>query len=173
MLGETLPLLSCAVPTFKVVIVQWEHLKISAPYYALFIDIGLVFAKGYYDHMRRTHAHAIVMFIDPTIHFTWMEMNWKQNEVTRVKGHILELIEKYHMVSNPEHFPAVPCPAIPTGYLASQYGLLTLYPQHPQTNTQTISQEFILYVMASCSPEGTDPLSFWAVSQLDYILGQQ
>ena len=60
--------------------------------------------------------------------------------------------------------PGTCCPTAPSGRsLASQYGLPMLRPQRAPSRAQTVEQEFMLYIMASCSAEGTDPLSFWAV----------
>ena len=38
-----------------------------------------------------------------------------------------------------------------------------LCPQPAPSRAQTVEQEFMSYITASCSAEGTDPLSFWMV----------
>ena len=109
MSGESLPLLSHAVPSFKTIIIQWEHLQTSAPHCMPFIDVGLVTARDYYQCMGRTSAYAIAMcthyyiyvtfvlsenitVVDPTIHLTWIKVNWSNNKVIRVKGRIIDLV---------------------------------------------------------------------------------
>lgn len=56
--------------------------------------------------------------------------------------------------------------------LASRYGLPILYPQRAPTGVQTVEQELVSYVTASCCPRGADPLSFWAVCFHFYHFGQ-
>ncbi|KIK17361.1 hypothetical protein PISMIDRAFT_111636 [Pisolithus microcarpus 441] len=48
--------------------------------------------------------------------------------------------------------------------LATRYNLPTMHVRQPVSNVQTAEQELTSYVTASCSPEGMDLLSFWAVS---------
>ena len=59
------------------------------------------------------------------------------------------------------------CPPHPTlTKLGSCYKLPMLNLHWPTggNGVQTIQQEFMSYITANCSPEGTDPLLFWAVS---------
>ena len=58
------------------------------------------------------------------------------------------------------------CRAVTSTKLTAQYRLPTMHTQQPVNNEQTVEQKLASYTTASCSPEGTDPLSFWAVSQI-------
>ena len=54
--------------------------------------------------------------------------------------------------------------------LGSHYKLptLNLHRATSGNGAQTIQQEFMAYITANCSSEGTDPLFFWAVSLPQY-----
>ena len=56
-----------------------------------------------------------------------------------------------------------PSQPLPTK-LSSRYRLPTLQLRQPSSSVQTVEQEFALYVTSVCLPEGTDSISFWAVS---------
>ncbi|KIK19728.1 hypothetical protein PISMIDRAFT_85242, partial [Pisolithus microcarpus 441] len=191
MLGESFPLLSHAVPSFKTFMAQWEQLSLNKPCFAPYIEIGLHHARSYYQHMGETNAYAIAMFLpfqitahpqtqfNPSLHrFTWIELNWEEFEVHEVKRAVLNMMTQLRMTVNTQpdlHQPnellqlQVPRSSnlqvafVPTK-LATQYNLPTMHAQQPVSNVQTAEQELTSYVTASCSPEGTDPLSFWAVS---------
>ncbi|KAL4064004.1 hypothetical protein V8B97DRAFT_1876341, partial [Scleroderma yunnanense] len=92
---DTLPVLSHAVPTIETVIVQWEHLSTHLSQCVLYIKVGLEYAKKYYPHMDKTNAYAIMMFVDPTLHLTWMEEHWNSAEVFKVCNVILEKVNSY------------------------------------------------------------------------------
>lgn len=61
MSGESLPVLSHAVPSFETLIAQWEHLTENEPRFAPYINIGLEYARKYYRRMGETNAYAIAM----------------------------------------------------------------------------------------------------------------
>ncbi|KIK22292.1 hypothetical protein PISMIDRAFT_102707, partial [Pisolithus microcarpus 441] len=94
MLGESFPLLSHVVPSFETFMAQWEQLSLNKPRFAPYIKIGLHHARSYYQHMGETNAYAIVMhkFVDLTIHFTWIELNWEEFEVHKVKRAVLNMV---------------------------------------------------------------------------------
>ncbi|KIK24334.1 hypothetical protein PISMIDRAFT_44028, partial [Pisolithus microcarpus 441] len=78
MSGESFPLLSRVVPSFETFMAQWEQLSLNEPRFAPYIEIGLRHARSYYRRMGETNAYAIAMFMDPTIRFTWIELNWEE-----------------------------------------------------------------------------------------------
>ncbi|KIK19804.1 hypothetical protein PISMIDRAFT_106933, partial [Pisolithus microcarpus 441] len=92
MLGKSFPLLSCAVLLFETFMAQWEQLSLNEPRFAPYIKIGLRHARSYYLHMGETNAYAIVMFVDLTICFTWIELNWEEFEVHEVKRAVLNMV---------------------------------------------------------------------------------
>ncbi|KIK10529.1 hypothetical protein PISMIDRAFT_124288, partial [Pisolithus microcarpus 441] len=92
MSGESFPLLSRAVPSFETFMAQWEQLSLNEPRFAPYIEIGLRHARSYYRHMGETNAYAIAMFVDPTIRFTWIELNWEEFEVHEVKRAVLNMV---------------------------------------------------------------------------------
>jgi hAT family C-terminal dimerisation region len=69
------------------------------------------------------------------------------------------------------HWQASQHPNRPTVHptkLASRYRLPTMHAQRPASSVQTVEQELAAYTTSPCSPEGTDPLSFWAVSRASH-----
>jgi len=108
---EMLPVLSCAVPTIKTIIVQWEHLSVHLPHCAPYIKVGLKYANKYYSCMDKMNAHAIVMckcifysrivdsplfiVVDPTLQLTWIEEHWSPAEVLKVCNVVLEKASSY------------------------------------------------------------------------------
>ena len=54
--------------------------------------------------------------------------------------------------------------------LSSQYGLPTLQLQQPSSSVQMAEQGFTSYVTSVCLPDGTDSISFWAVSELCTVI---
>ncbi|KIK13434.1 hypothetical protein PISMIDRAFT_44079, partial [Pisolithus microcarpus 441] len=184
MLGESFPLLSRAVPLFKTFMAQWEQLSLNEPHFAPYIEIGLHHARSYYQRMGETNAYVIAMhkFVDPTIRFTWIKLNWEEFEVHEVKRAVLNMMTQLRMTVNTQpdlhQLNELPQPQVPGSSnlqaafiptkLATRYNLPTMHTRQPVSNVQTAEQELASYVTASCSPEGTDPLSFWAVSRSTY-----
>ncbi|KIK19822.1 hypothetical protein PISMIDRAFT_106876, partial [Pisolithus microcarpus 441] len=175
MSGESFPLLSRVVPSFETFMAQWEQLSLNEPCFAPYIEIGLRHARSYYRCMGETNAYAIAMLVDPTIHFTWIELNWEEFEVHEVKRAVLNMLRMTVNTQPDLHQPnELPQPQVPGSSnlqaafvptkLAARYNLPTMHARRPVSNVQTAEQELASYVTASCSPEGTDPLSFWAVS---------
>ncbi|KIM55528.1 hypothetical protein SCLCIDRAFT_30313 [Scleroderma citrinum Foug A] len=96
---KTLPVLSCAVPTIETLIIQWEHLSTHLPQCAPYI---------------KTNAYVIMMFVDPTLHLTWMEEHWSSAEVLKVHHVVLEKMAEYRshgLVGNNRLYAASDCPA--------------------------------------------------------------
>ena len=54
--------------------------------------------------------------------------------------------------------------------LSSRYRLPTLQLRQPSSSVQTVEQELASYVTSVCSPEGTDSISFWVVSDDSFTL---
>ncbi|KIM58277.1 hypothetical protein SCLCIDRAFT_28178 [Scleroderma citrinum Foug A] len=170
--SEALPTLTHIIPVFKMFIIQWEHLSAQAPQCALFIEVGLHYAKEYYSHMGKTDVYAIAMFVDPTICFTWINAHWEDTDIAKAREAILKKMESYRhdpcvAPSNTMQNTVATGPPRPTSTkLGSHYGLPTLHPRQPMggNGVQTIQQEFMSYITANCSPEATDALSFWVTT---------
>ncbi|KIJ18794.1 hypothetical protein PAXINDRAFT_70562 [Paxillus involutus ATCC 200175] len=92
MSGESLPLLSHAVPSFETFVAQWEHLSLNFPRCTPFIKAGLDYARTYYCRMGKTNAYAIAMLVDPCIRLTWIETHWAQADINRVKEMIVTMV---------------------------------------------------------------------------------
>jgi hypothetical protein len=61
MSAESMPVLSSAIITFKVFMSTWEDLRKSSPHLAPWIDVGLKWAKKYYQFMDDTDAYIVTM----------------------------------------------------------------------------------------------------------------
>ncbi|KIM68662.1 hypothetical protein SCLCIDRAFT_20020 [Scleroderma citrinum Foug A] len=157
---EMLLVLSQAVPTIETIIVQWQHLSVHLPRCAPYI---------------KTNAYVIVMFVDPTLRLTWIEEHWSPAEVLKVRTVVLEKMVEYRsrgLVASTMDLtlqvttlhPSQPLPI----KLSSRYRLPTLQLWQPSSSVQTVEQELASYVTSVCSPEGTDSISFWAMSRSAY-----
>ncbi|KAF9225639.1 hypothetical protein BS17DRAFT_879002 [Gyrodon lividus] len=114
MSGESLPLLSYAILLFEAIIVQWDHLRRSAPHCAPFIDVGLTTARNYYHRMGRINAYAITMLVDPAVRLSWIEAHWTQDDVTKVRQVVLKLMSDHRKAGNWEASePLVACNPLP------------------------------------------------------------
>ncbi|KAG2351062.1 hypothetical protein BDR07DRAFT_1321681 [Suillus spraguei] len=92
MSGESMPLLSGAIPVFETLMTQWEELANAAPHCKPFIDTALTWASSYYQHMDHTHAYTMAMFVDPSIQLAWIERHWDSELVEKVKKDIREMV---------------------------------------------------------------------------------
>ena len=61
MSGESMPVLSGAVPSFKIFMTRWEKLHAKFPLLKPWIDVGLQWAEKYYKRMDNTDAYIIAM----------------------------------------------------------------------------------------------------------------
>lgn len=59
--GEKLPRLGLSVPYFEIFMTGWEKLGESRPHLKPLLDIGLDWAKKYYNRMDDTTAYIIAM----------------------------------------------------------------------------------------------------------------
>lgn len=61
MSNESRPRLSSSIPQFELFMTAWEKKAESTPRLQPFIDIGLEWAKKYYNHMDNTCAYVVAM----------------------------------------------------------------------------------------------------------------
>jgi hypothetical protein len=61
MSSETTPILSRAIPDFEIFMTQWERFGSVYPVLKFWIDIGLHWAKKYYNRMNDTDAYVVAM----------------------------------------------------------------------------------------------------------------
>lgn len=61
MSAHATPVLSGAIPTFELLMTQWEYLGNNYPNLKPWTDIGLLWAKKYYKRMDATRAYVIAM----------------------------------------------------------------------------------------------------------------
>ena len=61
MSGESTPLLTGAIPAFKMFMMVWENLANKKQHLKRYINIGLEWATKYYTKMDNTHAYIIAM----------------------------------------------------------------------------------------------------------------
>lgn len=61
MLSESTPVLGWVIPTYELLVIQWEFLDQRAPHCAPFIKVRLEWARKYYKHMGQTHAYVVAM----------------------------------------------------------------------------------------------------------------
>ncbi|KAI6103767.1 hypothetical protein EV401DRAFT_2079448 [Pisolithus croceorrhizus] len=62
MSGESTPKLSGAIPAFETFIEEWKGLSDAVPCCAAY--------------MGKTKPYVVAMFVNPTIHFTWIREHW-------------------------------------------------------------------------------------------------
>ena len=134
------------------------------------------------------HWHFMTV-VDPTIWLGWISDHWEQSAATKAWEDILELVcfltihllntcwpwLKMTMYHNSFSTQAVPLTTEssttnatsqvrPHSTLAARYcSLPTIRVQSSQPAPQGVDQEFNAYTLATPSPEGTHPLSFWEV----------
>ncbi|KAI6123898.1 hypothetical protein EV401DRAFT_2069113 [Pisolithus croceorrhizus] len=152
MSGESTPKLGGAIPAFEMFIEEWKRLK-----------------------MGKRKAYIVAMFVDPTIHFTWIKEHWSLLNATKANQVIKDLMTEYRASGTPtgtvQDAPAdqVPCNFPKLKLALHYYGVATVNTWHVNNlGSQTIDQEFITYVTASISPPGTNPLSFCQLSCTTY-----
>jgi hypothetical protein len=56
-----MPVLAGTIPSFEMLMSQWEAIKEDMPHLAPFIDKGLQTAYKYYKKMDQTNAYAVAM----------------------------------------------------------------------------------------------------------------
>jgi hypothetical protein len=61
MLAKSMPVLSGAILSFEIFMMQWEKLHVTYPELAPWVNIGLEWAEKYYDRMDDTNVYVIVM----------------------------------------------------------------------------------------------------------------
>lgn len=61
MSSESLPVLGGALPSFELLMIQWESLATNAPQCAPYLKVGLEWARDYYQRMGQTHAYVVAM----------------------------------------------------------------------------------------------------------------
>jgi len=61
MSAESMPVLSGAVPSFKIFMTRWEKLCDMFPLLKPWVDVGLQWAKKYYTRMDNTDVYAVAM----------------------------------------------------------------------------------------------------------------
>jgi len=84
MSSKCTPLLGGAVPTLKMLIVQWDELSRLVPWCAPFISAGLRCAKKYYQHMGEICAYIIAM-----CRLIWFNWNIAQFDICSCKPNYL------------------------------------------------------------------------------------
>jgi hypothetical protein len=58
---EETPVLAGSMPAFEMFMTAWENLSEKHPRLAPFIEIGLVWARKYYQRMDNTKAYVLAM----------------------------------------------------------------------------------------------------------------
>ena len=61
MSAESMPVLSGAVPSFKIFMTRWEQLHARHPQLKPWINVGLKWAEKYYTRMDDTDAYVVAM----------------------------------------------------------------------------------------------------------------
>lgn len=61
MSSETMPVLSGAVPEFEIFMSMWERVCVDEKDTKKWVDVGLYWAKLYYNRMDLTQAYIIAM----------------------------------------------------------------------------------------------------------------
>ncbi|KAG2344898.1 hypothetical protein BDR05DRAFT_947216 [Suillus weaverae] len=144
MSSESTPVLSCAVAALKHLMEQWEKTAQIATHYAPMIKIGLTWADKYNHKMSKTNAYAVVMYVNPILHLSWIDGHWGEEQAHAAKD------------SQQPHTTAT---------LGAQiYGIphLDLLLHHP--GVQTVEEEFNTYSTSHLCPDRTDTLAFWKAS---------
>ncbi|KIM60351.1 hypothetical protein SCLCIDRAFT_52033, partial [Scleroderma citrinum Foug A] len=144
MSSESCPTLGGAIPAFEKFMMEWEALATNVPHIVPFVSVGLGWAREYYQWMGQTCAYVIAMFVDPTIRLGWISDHWEQSAATKAREDILELVS--------------------TCYCS----LPTIRVWLSQPAPQGVDQEFNAYTLATPSPEGMHPLSFWEGARVSF-----
>ncbi|KAI6139139.1 hypothetical protein EDD17DRAFT_1500406 [Pisolithus thermaeus] len=92
MSGESTPKLGSAVPAFETFIEEWKRLSNAVPHCTAYIRPGLAIADTYYKKMGKTKAYVVTMFVDPTIHMTWINEHWSLLNATEANQVIKDLV---------------------------------------------------------------------------------
>src|SRR5260370_17117962 len=61
MSAKSMPVLSGAVPSFKIFMSQWEKLRTKYPALKPWVNVSLKWAERYYTHIDNTNAYVVTM----------------------------------------------------------------------------------------------------------------
>jgi hypothetical protein len=116
MLSESTPMLSHAIPAFEKFMKGWEEFRGCVPWCMPYIEVGLRWAREYYDRMGHSRAYSVVMcklayhvdlsmlifvyvllclwgaVVDPCVALMWVEKYWDPELVRNVKNDIKSLV---------------------------------------------------------------------------------
>lgn len=109
MSAESVPVLSGAIRSFEMLMTQWERLRTKYPELAPWVDIGLKWAKKYYDRMDDTDAYVIAMceflpnslfnlnnrfiaVLNPCLRFEWITCHWEEDRIKHAKTLIIDTV---------------------------------------------------------------------------------
>ncbi|KIK14506.1 hypothetical protein PISMIDRAFT_84486, partial [Pisolithus microcarpus 441] len=167
MSAEKRAMLNRAVPSFELFMTAWEKLRETNKCIAPFIDVGLKWAKQYYNRMDNTQAYIISMLVDPSLQFQWIRKYWGQEWIMHAENIVLALMEKYHAtkVSASGNVESSPQPDS-LDSLARLYGLddMELGPSR-RGALQAVEKEYRMYVDGELVDGSMDPLRFWEVNR--------
>ncbi|KIK12635.1 hypothetical protein PISMIDRAFT_120519, partial [Pisolithus microcarpus 441] len=171
MSAEKRATLNRAVPSFELFMTAWEKLREMNKRIAPFIDVGLKWAKQYYNRMDNTQAYIISMLVvDLSLRFRWIRKYWGQEWITRAENIILALMEKYcaTKVSASGNVESSPQPDS-LDSLARLYGLddMELGPSRHGA-LQAVEKEYRMYVDGELVDGSMDPLRFWEVNHTQF-----
>ncbi|KAI9456111.1 hypothetical protein BJY52DRAFT_1224346 [Lactarius psammicola] len=89
--SELMPVLSHAIANFKMLMTKWEKLgkqhKILTPW----TEISLHWATKYYIRMDDTDVYVVTMFLNPAMHFSWIQSEWETKYIQNAKDIVLKL----------------------------------------------------------------------------------
>lgn len=118
MSAHATPVLSGAISSFELFMSKWEKLGENFNNLKPLTDIGLKWAKKYYNRMDDTWAYIIAMcksfffsylcifltystlVINPCIHFSWIKREWNNNFIRHAKKVILETVHIINSITN-------------------------------------------------------------------------
>ena len=78
MLGESMPVLSEAILSFKIFMTRWEKLRTTYLELKPWVDIGLEWAKKYYNCMDNTDTYMVAMCELLLSSLSNLNVNWQQ-----------------------------------------------------------------------------------------------
>jgi hypothetical protein len=117
MSAHATPVLSGAIPTFKLFMTQWENIGKKFQNLKPWTDIGLKWANKYYNRMDDTRAYIVAMcelssfymhipgsdpalatVINPCICFSWIEREWDDDYKEFAKKTVLDVVSELNMI---------------------------------------------------------------------------
>jgi hypothetical protein len=114
--GENLPTISFALPYFEMFLTAWESLSHKHPHLKPWIDVGIEWAKTYYERMDLTRAYVVSMgkqifyletelflilssvtmlVLNPSVRMSWIQNNWDEAYIKRAETIFKELVSCY------------------------------------------------------------------------------